>query len=95
MDCRPRIAWRVLALSASTLLLAGCAAAFLDRTDEGPASLTLRDAYFTNVLVPTGFTYENPAQVGPRVRRFDPARDKNVVFIAVFNPRDGANFRGR
>jgi hypothetical protein len=95
MRYRTDVAHSTLAAFTATLLLTGCAASTLDRRDEAPASLTLLDAYFTNVIVPTGLTYENPAQVGPRTRRFDPARDKHVVFVAVYNPRYGGTFRGR
>jgi len=57
------------------------------RADEAVPSLVLRDVFFTNVVTPAGRTYTTTYELGPRLRRFNPDQDVNVVLVTVFDPR--------
>ena len=88
----------LLSVSAAVLLLSGgcggVAAVSGPRADEQPVSQVLLDAFFTNGRSQGGYTYNSYAQLGPRIRSFNPDRDKQLVFVAVFHPRHSVAVRG-
>jgi hypothetical protein len=64
------------------------------RRDEAPASLVLRDAFFTASVAVGGMIYRSPDELGIRKRQFDPDRDEKLVFVVVLDPRYTVAVRG-